>query len=84
MDRTGRGLVPYEIMEITDEVLGEARFTAECNAAYLATVREFIMKNIAQKLADERRDRGMFDALERNAEFDEETDLSMGVSGALS
>jgi hypothetical protein len=84
MDRSGRGLVPYEVMEIVSQVLEEKRFTSECNAAYLATVRDFISKNVARKLAHERRERGMFDALERNAEFDDETDLSMGVSGEIS
>jgi DNA-directed RNA polymerase III subunit RPC1 len=80
-DRHTRALLPYEIMELTDSILGEKRFTNECNAAYLTTVRDFVLKHVAEKVAKERRDRGMFDALERYMEFDEDTDLSMGASG---
>jgi DNA-directed RNA polymerase III subunit RPC1 len=83
-DRRGRGLLPYEIMEITDSVLAEKRFTSECNAAYLATVRDHILKNVAEKVAKERRNRGMFDALERYAELDDDFDLTQGASGISS
>lgn len=68
-------------MELTDAVLAEKRFTSECNAAYLTTVKKFVLQNVAEKVAKERKERGMFEAADRHADFDENTDLSMGVSG---
>ena len=41
------------------------------------------MDHIAHRLAKIRQARGLFDALEREEEWDEETDLSMGVSCRL-
>ena len=38
------------------------------------------MDHIAHRLARIRQARGLFDALEREEEWDEETDLSMGAS----
>lgn len=38
------------------------------------------MDNIAYRLARIRQARGMFDALEREEEWDEDTDLSLGAS----
>lgn len=63
--------------------MAQRRFTTECTAAYLATVRGFVHEHIVQKLAQIRKSRGMFEALEREDEWDEETDLSMGASGKL-
>lgn len=68
-------------MEITDRELAERKFIAECTPAYLASVRAYVLDNIAKKVAQEREKRGMFDALEREADWDEFTDLSMGTSG---
>ena len=48
---------------------------------YISTVRDFVREHIAERLADARRSRGMYDALERHPEWDEDTDLSMGASG---
>jgi DNA-directed RNA polymerase III subunit RPC1 len=68
-------------MELTDSVLEEKRFTSECNAAYLTTVRKFVLQHVAERVAKERKGRGMFEAAERHIDFDDETDLSMGASG---
>jgi len=68
-------------MELVDQELASPRFNSESSPAYLATVRKFIYENLANKLASTRQSRGMFDALEREAEWDEDTDLSMGASG---
>ena len=78
--RHARGLLPFEIMEMVDHELSKKKFTSECTAAYLATIRGFISENVAQRLAEIRKSRGMFDALEREDEWDEQTDLSMGAS----
>jgi len=68
-------------MGLVDQELATPRFSSESSPAYLETVRKFIFENLANKLADTRKSRGMFDALEREAEWDEDTDLSMGASG---
>ncbi len=70
-------------METVDRELSKKKFTTECTAAYLATLRGFISENVAQKLAEQRKSRGMFEALEREEEWDEDTDLSMGATGKL-
>ncbi|KAI0084185.1 beta and beta-prime subunits of DNA dependent RNA-polymerase [Irpex rosettiformis] len=80
--RRARGLLPFEIMETVDRELSKKKFTTECTAAYLASLRGFIAENVAQKLAEQRKSRGMFEALEREDEWDEDTDLSMGASVA--
>lgn len=69
-------------MEITNRELMGKKFVAECTPAYLLSVREYILNNIAKKIAEEREEHGMFDALERDKEWDEYTDLSLGASGA--
>lgn len=69
-------------MELVDYELSQRRFKSECSASYLATIRGFILEHIVQRLAEVRRSRGMFDAMERNPEWDADTDLSMGASGA--
>ena len=71
-------------METIDRELSTKKFTTECTAAYLATLRGFIAENVAQKLGEQRKSRGMFEALEREDEWDEDTDLSMGASGLVS
>ena len=45
-------------------------------------IRGFVSENVAHKLGEIRKSRGMFEALEREDEWDEETDLSMGASRA--
>lgn len=80
--RSSRGLLPFEIIEFVDRTLATRKFTAECTAAYLATIRKFLSENIAQKLADVRGRHGMFDAMEREDEWDADTDLTMGASSA--
>lgn len=81
--RNSRGLLPFEILEFVDRELEKRRFTSECTAAYLATIRGFISEHVAIRLAEIRASRGMFDALQREEEWDEDTDLSMGASGTF-
>jgi len=68
-------------MALVDHELATPRFKNECTPAYLDTVRKFIYDNLAHKLAESRRGRGMYDAMDREDEWDEDTDLSLGASG---
>ena len=61
--------------------MSETRFVSECPAAYMATIRGFLIDNVVHKITNARKSQGMFEALEREEEWDEETDLSMGASG---
>lgn len=70
-------------MALVDHELETPRFRNECTPVYLETVRKFIFSSLANKLADYRRCRGMFDALEKADEWDENTDLSLGASSKL-
>ncbi|TIA73384.1 hypothetical protein E3P92_01635 [Wallemia ichthyophaga] len=75
-----RGMLPFEITEHVDKELRTKRWMKECTPHYLSTVRNFIFSSITKKLADLRDAHGMFDALTRSDEWDEETDLDMGAS----
>jgi DNA-directed RNA polymerase III subunit RPC1 len=79
--RSARGLLPFEILEIVNFELASEQFISECTAAYLATVRGFITEHVVHKLVAARGSRGMFEATERENEWDADTDLSMGASG---
>lgn len=74
-----KGLLPFEITEYVDKELKSKRWMRECTPHYLSTVRNFIYSNITKKLANLREAHGMFDALDREEEWDEETDLNMGA-----
>ncbi|KDQ65120.1 hypothetical protein JAAARDRAFT_28779 [Jaapia argillacea MUCL 33604] len=80
--RVGRALLPFEIMEFVDRTLNQKKYVSECTAAFRATVRGFVTEHVALKVAEIRKGRGMFDALEREPEWDADTDLSLGASAA--
>ncbi|KAF8644329.1 hypothetical protein AX16_008537 [Volvariella volvacea WC 439] len=80
--RSGRSLLPFEVVELLEKELSSPRFVNDCASAYLDAVRLFISETVVQKMADVRRNHGMFDAIEREAEWDADTDLSMGASDA--
>ncbi|KZT20622.1 beta and beta-prime subunits of DNA dependent RNA-polymerase [Neolentinus lepideus HHB14362 ss-1] len=80
--RSGRGLLPFEVLEIVDSELSQKRYLSESTAAFRATVRGFVTEHIVHKLAEIRKSRGMFEALEREEEWDADTDLSLGASAA--
>ncbi|KAH8115769.1 beta and beta-prime subunits of DNA dependent RNA-polymerase [Phellopilus nigrolimitatus] len=82
VSQRGRGLLPYEITEIMVEELTSKKFTAECSDAYISSLHKFMFDNAVSVLAEQRRQHGMFDALEKEEEWDADTDLSMGVSDA--
>lgn len=71
--------MPYEIMEITDRELNSERFRADCTAAYIATVRGFVLNSVVRRAVKIREQHGMFGAEIRQEEWDEDTDLSMGA-----
>ena len=75
----GRALLPYEIMDIVNAELSSPRFVNECTAAFLATVNRF-MRGVVTRVAKVRNDHGLFDAVEKDAEWDEFTDLTMGAT----
>jgi DNA-directed RNA polymerase III subunit RPC1 len=55
----------------------------EFTQTYLDVLRNFVHNNVACKIAENRQSRGMFEALERDTEWDADTDLSMGATGKL-
>ncbi|KAF9485367.1 beta and beta-prime subunits of DNA dependent RNA-polymerase [Pholiota conissans] len=81
-DRSGRGLLPFEILEIVNHELATSRFKSECNPVYIDVIRKFLADKLATRMAEARKKQGMFDALERENEWDEDTDLSLGASAA--
>ncbi|KZS94039.1 beta and beta-prime subunits of DNA dependent RNA-polymerase [Sistotremastrum niveocremeum HHB9708] len=81
--RAGRGLLPFEVIDIVNEEMTGKRFVTACTPAYRATVRTFVAESIANRLAKVRKSHGMFDALERPRDWDEDMDLSMGASDAV-
>lgn len=76
--------MPFEILEVTDRELATPRFTSECTAAYIATIRNFIADGVVDHLAKIRKTHGMFEALQRNDEWDADTDLSLGATSMQS
>ncbi|KAE9394109.1 beta and beta-prime subunits of DNA dependent RNA-polymerase [Gymnopus androsaceus JB14] len=79
---SGKPLLPFQITELVDQELATKRFTTECTSTFVDGVRNFIFDNVVTKLAQARGDRGMYEALDRPSEWDEETDLSLGASAA--
>ena len=77
----GRALLPYEILDIVNAELSSPRFVNECTAAFLATVGRF-MRGVVVRVAKVRSTHGLFDAAEKDSEWDEYTDLTMGATGA--
>ncbi|PFH50553.1 hypothetical protein AMATHDRAFT_75536 [Amanita thiersii Skay4041] len=76
----GRGLLPYEIIELVNWELSTERFINGCSQSYRNAVHEFIMKKIINNLAEARKAHGMFEALERSVEWDADTDLSLAAT----
>ena len=79
--RRGRGLLPFEITDLMNDELRSKKFVAVCSEQYISVLRKFIHERAVSALAEERRRHGMFDALEKDDEWDAETDLNMGASG---
>ena len=76
-----RGLLPYEILEIVERELTSKKFAAVCSDQYLSLIQNFVNDNAVKALAEQRKSHGMFEAMEKEEEWDADTDLTMGVSG---
>jgi DNA-directed RNA polymerase III subunit RPC1 len=74
-----RGLLPYEIAEMVAAELASPRWIKETTEKYRDQVQEF-MTAIVDKAAAIREAHGLYPALEREDEWDEDTDLTMGAS----
>ncbi|KAG9118465.1 hypothetical protein FRC07_007017, partial [Ceratobasidium sp. 392] len=81
--RAGKSLYPYEVTEIVKTELASPRFKNECTDAYIQSIEQFIRTNVIDKMVACRDQHGMFDAIERSDEWDDETDLSMGAPGKI-
>lgn len=61
--------------------LAEPRFTKACTTRFRDSVLNFITEHVAKPAATYRASYGMYPAIEMDGDWDEETDLSAGVSG---
>ncbi|CAE6465940.1 unnamed protein product [Rhizoctonia solani] len=77
--RAGRSLYPYEVTEIVKAELSSPRFQNECTPAYIQSIETFLRTSVIDKMAACRDQHGMFDAVEKSEEWDDDTDLSLGV-----
>ena len=68
-------------MDVVNKELDSPKFKTTCPPAYLAKVRDFTYNHIVMPQVEARKSRGMFDALERHEDWDDDTDLSLGASG---
>jgi DNA-directed RNA polymerase III subunit RPC1 len=66
-------------MEIVNTELTNSHFVDECTAAFLATISRF-MREVVTRVAKVRSIHGLFDAVEKDNEWDEHTDLTMGAT----
>ncbi|CCO37688.1 DNA-directed RNA polymerase III subunit C1 [Rhizoctonia solani AG-1 IB] len=78
--RVGRSLYPYEVTEIIKAELSSPRFQNECTPAYIQSIETFLRTSVVDKMAVCRDQHGMFDAIERSEEWDDDTDLSLGAA----
>ncbi|EJU06145.1 subunit of DNA dependent RNA-polymerase [Dacryopinax primogenitus] len=76
--RDGRALLPFEIMDLTNEILQRRKFKTECSTQYLDSLRAYIQA-IARHLGNVRQEYKMYDAVDRDDDWDADTDLSLGA-----
>jgi len=77
-----RPLLPYEIIELVHRELDAPRFQRVCTAKYIEQVRAFCHDELAAHVARMREAYGMYPALERDGDWDADTDLSLGADAA--
>jgi DNA-directed RNA polymerase III subunit RPC1 len=80
-DRTGDGLLPFQIASILEQELSTRRWISECTESYIQIIRTFVQKNVIDPLVKARESLGMFDALEQPSQWDQDMDLNMGAEG---
>ncbi|KZO94824.1 beta and beta-prime subunits of DNA dependent RNA-polymerase [Calocera viscosa TUFC12733] len=76
--RDGRALLPFEIVDLTNEMLGSKKFRSECTQQYIDSLRSY-MQAIARELGTIRQDYRMYDAVHKEEDWDAQTDLSLGA-----
>jgi DNA-directed RNA polymerase III subunit RPC1 len=76
----GQSLLPFEVLEYTNKELSTQRYLEGCAATYIGHVKGFIRDVIVQRQIRARSQHGMFDALERDDDWDSDTDLTMGAT----
>lgn len=74
-----RGLLPYEIAEKVESTLQSHKWTSLTTEKYREQVREFLTKEVIQRAAKIRDHFTLYPAMEREEDWDEETDLTMGA-----
>ena len=67
-------------MQLVDDELASKKFIAVCSESYISVLRKFIYDTAVAPLAELRGKHGMYDALQKEEEWDDDTDLSMGAS----
>ncbi|KAI9297500.1 beta and beta-prime subunits of DNA dependent RNA-polymerase [Neoconidiobolus thromboides FSU 785] len=60
-------LLPYEIQEEIEKVLGSNSFIAACNESYIESVRKFITESIINKIIDTRIKFGLTNGLDKDS-----------------
>ena len=80
--RHQRGLLPFEIVQILDAEVNSEKFVKTTSDSYRAAVREFVLEKAVKKMGDVRQFHGMFEALEKDDEWGDEMDFTMGASQA--
>ena len=81
-DVPSRYLLPYEVMDLVNHLLSQDRFERLCTSKYIDQVREFCYEQVAKRMAETREAYGMYPALERDGDWDVDTDLSLGADDA--
>ena len=81
-DVPSRYLLPYEVMDLVNHLLSQDRFERVCTSKYIDQVREFCYEQVAKRMAETREAYGMYPALERDGDWDVDTDLSLGADDA--
>jgi len=77
----GRSLLPFEIVELADSQLSNLKFGKDCDPAFKAMVRGFVLDSISRRVARFRELHGLYGAEERELDLDEHTDFNMGATG---
>lgn len=80
--RSERGLLPYEVAEIIDAELKSHKWTSLTTDKYREQVREFLQEHVVNKAGAVREHFSMYAATEREEEWDEEIDLTLGADAA--
>ncbi|KAI9105948.1 hypothetical protein DFS34DRAFT_656655 [Phlyctochytrium arcticum] len=70
-------LLPWEIIEYAEAQLTNERFAKACSSEFLKSLRTFIRKNVAEKLATVRSARGLSPMLDKH-DMEEDNKLSTG------